>query len=79
MTASLMLVGGTPALATQGQAHALSRAGDSQPSARASRRSSAQNERRICVDTETTGTRIKRRVCRTEAQWEAEGGVPSAD
>jgi hypothetical protein len=39
----------------------------------------AQRERRICVEAENTGTRVPRRICRTRAEWEREGGVPSND
>ena len=78
MTASLMLAGaGIPALAAQDQVHAVVRPGDSQPSGTSGSRSSAQSDRRICVDVEMTGTRVKRRVCRTEAEWQVEGGLPS--
>lgn len=31
-------------------------------------------ERRICVAIELTGSRMIRRVCRTQREWEARGG-----
>ena len=81
MTASLALAGlATPTLAAQDRIAAVARPGESQPTAAASRtRSSAQSDRRICVSVEMTGTRVARRVCRTEAEWEAQGGLPTED
>lgn len=32
----------------------------------------------ICVEDERTGSRLRRRTCRTEREWEADGGVPEA-
>lgn len=32
---------------------------------------------KICVVERLTGSRIDKKVCRTKAQWEALGGVPS--
>ena len=37
------------------------------------------NQRRICVRADFTGSRLLRTVCKTEAQWEAEGGVPGRE
>ena len=39
----------------------------------------ADADRRICVRQETTGSRLRTRVCRTRAQWEREGGVPTEE
>ena len=81
MTASLVLAGfGAPALAAQDRIASVARPGESQPTAASSRtRNSAQSDRRVCVNVEMTGTRMVRRVCRTEAEWEAQGGLPSGD
>lgn len=38
----------------------------------------AASERKICVETNVTGTRVSRKVCRTEAEWiRTEGAVPA--
>ena len=42
----------------------------------AQRGASADANRRICVLQETTGSRLQKRVCRTRAQWERDGGLP---
>jgi hypothetical protein len=34
-------------------------------------------ERRICVAVELTGSRMVRRVCRTQREWDARGGLES--
>ena len=39
----------------------------------------ANAERRICLDVELTGSRMVRRVCRTQAEWEARGGLEPAN
>lgn len=41
----------------------------------ASRRSRADGDRRICVMAAHTGTRVPRRICKTQAEWDAEGGL----
>jgi len=33
-------------------------------------------DRKICVRVDMSGTRLTRRICRTAAEWEREGGVP---
>lgn len=40
---------------------------------------SSASERKICVLEESTGRRIMRKVCRTRAQWERLGGLPTAN
>lgn len=37
----------------------------------------ADDTRRICVNVELSGSRMVRRVCRTQAEWEARGGLES--
>ena len=57
-------------------------ASTAQPTAPAGDEASADrraNQRRICVRADFTGSRLQRVVCKTEAQWEAEGGVPGRD
>lgn len=78
MTASLALAGiGAPAASAQNQNRTVISSGETQPSsARTSRRAARSNER-ICVDVELTGTRMKRRVCQTQAEWEQQGGLPT--
>lgn len=41
------------------------------------RHSGGDDQRRICVRTELTGSRVQRTICKTAAQWEAEGGLPT--
>ncbi len=33
--------------------------------------------RRICVKQQTVGTRLTRKICRAQWQWEQEGGIPT--
>lgn len=55
--------------------------GNAQPRARddaaSAQRSESQNagERRICVTERLSGSRMPRRVCRTEAEWQALQGA----
>ena len=37
-------------------------------------RTEQPSERRICVREALTGSRMVRRICKTEREWEAEGG-----
>ena len=37
----------------------------------------AVREREICVRADFTGSRVRRLICKTEAEWEADGGLPS--
>ncbi len=41
----------------------------------APRRSRADDDRRICVQATHTGTRVPRRICKTQAEWDTEGGL----
>lgn len=41
--------------------------------------SAARSERRICVRAEMPASRVARNVCKTQAEWNREGGVPRAD
>jgi hypothetical protein len=36
-------------------------------------------ERRICVNTQLSGSHVTRRVCRTAREWQAQGGLDSED
>lgn len=38
---------------------------------------SAESGRRVCVITEGLGSLIRHRVCRTPAQWDRAGGMPT--
>jgi hypothetical protein len=38
----------------------------------------ANDTRRICLNVELTGSRMVRRVCRTQAEWDARGGLESS-
>ena len=45
---------------------------------RAAPRADAEDpNREICVRAAFTGSRINRLICRTAAEWEAEGGIPT--
>ncbi|HZG45260.1 MAG TPA: hypothetical protein VEZ41_03195 [Allosphingosinicella sp.] len=35
-------------------------------------------ERKICARFELTGSRFRERICMTAAEWEREGGLPTA-
>jgi hypothetical protein len=34
-------------------------------------------DREICVRAQLTGSRLNRRICRTQRQWDEDGGVPT--
>lgn len=34
-------------------------------------------DREICVVAQITGSRLNRRICRTQREWDADGGVPT--
>jgi hypothetical protein len=36
-----------------------------------------RDQREICVRTTITGSRMVKRICKTAAEWEAEGGLPT--
>jgi hypothetical protein len=38
-----------------------------------------EESRRICVRMEMTGSRLTRTVCRTPAEWQRAGGLPTED
>lgn len=60
-------------------AHAGSGTGSTNDSARAEnpRADRAAREREICVRADFTGSRVRRLVCKTAAEWEAAGGQPT--
>lgn len=39
----------------------------------------ASSERQICARLQTTGSRLKQRICLSAAEWEREGGIPTKD
>jgi hypothetical protein len=41
--------------------------------------SAAASDQRVCARVELSNTRVARRVCRTRAEWERMGGLPTAD
>ncbi len=62
-----------PAAAAQGNAQQPRARGDAAAAQRAEDQSAG--ERRICVTERLSGSRMPRRVCRTEAEWQAlQGG-----
>ncbi len=50
---------------------------DQRPAAEAP--ASANSERRICAMVDLPSSRMPRRVCRTQAEWNRAGGVPAAN
>ena len=47
---------------------------------RATARSSAgEGSQRICVRAEITGSRMQRNICRTRAEWDRAGGLPTEE
>ncbi|MBX3561174.1 MAG: hypothetical protein KF780_05115 [Sphingomonas sp.] len=65
--------GATSASPSAGLSSSADGGGASAPAPRRNR--AGAGERRICVDAAYTGTRIPRRICKTESQWEAAGGL----
>lgn len=47
--------------------------------ARSSASADANADRRICVRMELPNSRLPRRVCRTQAEWDRLGGLPTED
>ena len=39
--------------------------------------SSSNPNREICVRAQLTGSRLSRRICRTQREWDEDGGVPT--
>jgi len=75
-TAGLML----SAFATPALANSSSSAAQSRPSAAEQREAPEIDGRgRICVRAKFTGSRLARRICKTAAEWDAEGGVPASE
>lgn len=42
-------------------------------------RQSAEAPRRLCVQSEMPNPRIRRNLCRTQAQWDRAGPIPTAE
>ena len=66
-----------PASAQSAQTNAAPSAPDNAASGRSQGNGSAgaTAERRICVNLELSGSHMIRRVCRTQAEWDARGGL----
>lgn len=64
-----------------GTATAAAPGSTAQSTAQASRDGSgsqqAHKDREICIRMALSGTRMPKKVCRTAAEWEADGGVPT--
>jgi hypothetical protein len=69
--ASLMLAGTTAPV----QAAPAQRAG----AAIQGQNQSASADRKICVRMEMPNTRLPRKVCRTQSEWDRAGGLPTSD
>ena len=67
----------TPAIADEvsTQTQAQTQATSQQEQAQRTR----SNDRRICVRSEISGSRMARRICRTAAEWDALNGVGSSN
>ena len=50
-----------------------------QTQSRPTRANRADDQRRICVRADFTESRIPRTICKTAAEWEAEGGLPTEE
>ena len=79
IASSALLAIAAPAVAAQNRDYAVANSGEQRPAqARAAAsRANAQSERRICVNAEMTGSRLTNRICRTAAEWERMGGLPT--
>ena len=67
------------ALAGPALAQSQSPTSNSMKSGSAAQAGSANGSERICVRQETTGSRLRTRVCRTRDQWAREGGIPTEE
>lgn len=76
LTAAAALAAASPAPAADTNQQAPTTA---QPPSQASDQPSDHPNRRVCVRAGYTGTRVARLICKTEAQWEAEGGIPGRE
>lgn len=76
LTAAAALVAASPAPAAETNQQA---ARTAQPQAQGNDQASDHPNRRVCVRSDFTGTRVARLICKTEAQWEAEGGIPGRE
>lgn len=78
IAAAALFVGlAVPAQATNSSTNN-NRSDDAQAQAQAGASRQA-GDRRICVRADFTGSRLLRTICKTEREWEAEGGIPTAD
>jgi hypothetical protein len=73
--AALMMTVAAPVQAAPGETTTANASGNTPQPARTSTRS----DRRVCVEVPISASRIARRVCRTQAEWDREGGVPRAE
>jgi hypothetical protein len=48
-----------------------------QGSSIAARTATPDPNREICVRAQLTGSRLNRRICRTQREWDEDGGVPT--
>jgi hypothetical protein len=73
------MVSALPAAAQSARTNAAPSAPDNAASERSQGNGSAgagaAAERRICVNMELSGSHMVRRVCRTQAEWDARGGL----
>jgi hypothetical protein len=74
--ASIMLAGAAVPAAAQTESNVApnSRAGGSNASTRTA---TADPNERVCVRFEISGSRIRREVCQTRAEWARDGGIPT--
>jgi hypothetical protein len=75
LAASVPAQAGTPAVATASAAASRPAGAADQSTARQQQR--ADEDRQICARIELPARRVRPLVCRTRAQWENMGGVPT--
>jgi hypothetical protein len=67
------------ALAGPGFAQSQAPTSNSLQASQSAQAEAANGNQRICVRQETTGSRLRTRVCRTRDQWSREGGIPTEE
>ena len=73
IAAGTMLLSVTPAAAQQPRPRAAT--GNTATTSQSAEAPSPN--RRICVYQESTGSRLRHKVCQTAQQWERDGGIPA--
>ena len=80
--ATALMAGSAPAFAAGNSTNgngSQTQAASAEAAPQSSQASRGAGNRRICVIADFTGSRVSRRICKTEREWEAAGGVPTAE